>query len=726
MLSNEEKLKMLSMIQEDFGPYKIFYMKSKDTPGWKTWKDFSICSDDEKLQSNLRTILDTEVVLDQDNGGLSVLDKLMRWGFSFAEFSTGSRGPHFHLFFPELKGFDVETRIMIKEEIIKFFECDTSKKTGLIAIEHCPHFKTGKEKKLVHIEGSGYNNIPQFILEKIKTRKEIKRNIEKPFVAENPQVEAWIKNDQVLRYILNTPIDEIPDGIEKDIVLFRNLAIMLAKIDDIEKRDELIERLSYQTVHPRRELDGWIVKVENGEISEYNKFELNNWIKRNSLPIRLYNGIELFKGNLNLDALKEGLVSFVDYLDLGEKFYERQPFFYDRNKIWWIWNAKVCCWEIVDEIDIMNQIDLVVQKTTFTTRTNIKNEILEALKRVGRKHIPNDLNKAYIQFNKTIIDITTGEQLNSSPEYFVTNPIPWKIGDSEETPTMDRIFQEWVGDGHVKTLYEIIAYSLLPNYPIHRIFCLNGSGLNGKSKYIQLLINFLGKSNCCSTDLDALISSRFESGKLYRKLLCSMGETNLNAMKNTQLLKRLCGEDLIGFEYKNKMPFEGINYAKILIATNSLPMSYDKTIGFYRRWLIIDFPNQFSEAKDILAEIPEIEYNNLARKCIRILSELLRKRQFNKEGSIDERQARYEELSNPILRFINECCNKDVNGLIMFSEFEKQLVMWLRENQYRVMNSIEIGKQLTKEGFERKSRHIKDEDDKETTAKFVIGLSLLV
>ena len=197
-------------------------------------------------------------------------------------------------------------------------------------------------------------------------------------------------------------------------------------------------------------------------------------------------------------------------------------------------------------------------------------------------------------------------------------------------------------------------------------------------------------------------------------------------MKNTQLLKRLCGEDLIGFEYKNKMPFEGINYAKILIATNSLPMSYDKTIGFYRRWLIIDFPNQFSEAKDILAEIPEIEYNNLARKCIRILSELLRKRQFNKEGSIDERQARYEELSNPILRFINECCNKDVNGLIMFSEFEKQLVMWLRENQYRVMNSIEIGKQLTKEGFERKSRHIKDEDDKETTAKFVIGLSLLV
>ena len=94
-----------------------------------------------------------------------------------------------------------------------------------------------------------------------------------------------------------------------------------------------------------------------------------------------------------------------------------------------------------------------------------------------------------------------------------------------------------------------------------------------------------------------------------------MGETNFNEMSRTSKLKKLTGGDLIGFEYKNKNPFEAKNYAKILIATNSLPTTSDKTLGFYRRWMIIDFPNQFSEKKDILKDIPEEEYESLALKC---------------------------------------------------------------------------------------------------------------
>jgi len=43
---------------------------------------------------------------------------------------------------------------------------------------------------------------------------------------------------------------------------------------------------------------------------------------------------------------------------------------------------------------------------------------------------------------------------------------------------------------------------------------------------------------------------------------------------------------------------------------------------FYRRWTIIDFPNQFTEKKDILKDIPEIEFNNLATKCVVILKNL--------------------------------------------------------------------------------------------------------
>jgi len=82
------------------------------------------------------------------------------------------------------------------------------------------------------------------------------------------------------------------------------------------------------------------------------------------------------------------------------------------------------------------------------------------------------------------------KEFEASPRYFVTNPIPQSIenGGVMETPNMDRIFEEWVGKGNVEQLYEILAYSLLPDYPIHRLFCFIGEGLNGKIK-IPTIIN---------------------------------------------------------------------------------------------------------------------------------------------------------------------------------------------------------------------------------------------
>jgi putative DNA primase/helicase len=119
--------------------------------------------------------------------------------------------------------------------------------------------------------------------------------------------------------------------------------------------------------------------------------------------------------------------------------------------------------------------------------------------------------------------------------------------------------------------------------------------MNGKSCFLNLLKKFVGIDNITSTELDTLLTSRFEITKLHKKLVCTMGETDFSEMTKTSIIKRLTGGDLIGFEYKNKTPFDDNNYAKILIATNNLPATNDKSIGFYRRWLIVDFKNKLKK-----------------------------------------------------------------------------------------------------------------------------------
>lgn len=412
---------------------------------------------------------------------------------------------------------------------------------------------------------------------------------------------------------------------------------------------------------------------------------------------------------------------YTNMSDLGEQFLQSQPFFFDRIRMWWMWDIERCCWFQVDETDILNAIDaLLPVPNTINNKT--KNELIEIMKRVGRKNIPKPIEPTWVQLGGRIYDIKTESFQNARPEYFATNPIPWEYGESEDTPAIDRLFTEWVGEEYVRTLYEILAFCMLSDYPIHRIFCFNGSGCNGKGRFMALLEKFIGKDNCCSSSLDVLVNNRFETSRLHKKLVCLMGETNAGLLSRTDILKRLVGQDQIPFEYKNKNGFTDINYAKIIIATNSMPATTDKTIGYYRRWLIINFPNIFQEGKDVLDTVPDEEYNNLARKCMRILKDLLESGKFTNEGSIEERQRQYEEISNPVAAFLKKYCMEDPDGKITYSEFNRKLKEYIKENRSRKLSKRAIRELLDLENIttERQMEYI--DEERRTSVMYVIGV----
>lgn len=399
------------------------------------------------------------------------------------------------------------------------------------------------------------------------------------------------------------------------------------------------------------------------------------------------------------------IIKLDNYLGNARQLYEVQPYFYDINSIFWLWDFKNNYYKITDEVRLIDLFDMRLRLAGQTINFKVKTNYIEAFKRYGSRMIPKDAPTKWIQFKDKAYSISSGEYYDVQPNYFFTNPIPHELGYSEDTPIMDKLFKEWVGEENVQTLYEIIAYSTYRAYPIHLIFCLVGSGRNGKSCFLRLLSKFIGESNIVSTELDLLTghgSSRFESFKLYKKLICTMGETNFGIMNKSSMLKKLSGEDLIGFEMKNKNPFDGHNYAKLLIASNSLPTSQDTSEGFYRRWLIIDFPNEFPEGKDILKTIPDVEYNNLARKVCMILPGLLEKGMFSNQGTIKERQERYIAASNPLPLFIHEHCDVGDDPdefFVGYKELFSEYLKYLKKKKKRRVLMKEFKQALENEGY---------------------------
>jgi P4 family phage/plasmid primase-like protien len=505
----------------------------------------------------------------------------------------------------------------------------------------------------------------------------------------------------------------IPKG-DRHRVISRHVALYISDHPDRE-----LLRQQYIKIQKGNdeELDGWLKNIDlNGKDKyPFSIGQLINFTKKYKIPFdwkampeyQQWQKEKKAERNLDKEIKKEEMAErlnkaikfFTDKKHLAQQFLQVQPLYYDKNKLWWLWIEENKCWEMCDETDIMNCISKHSEANTISSTD--KNEILEALKQESRKLKPLEPEKSWIQFKDKFIDIYTNEIIDSTPKHFATNPIDWKIGDSEDTPIMDKIFEEWVGKDHVKTLYEILAYCILSDYPIHRIFCFIGSGLNGKSKYLDLIKIFIGGKNCCSTELDNLLTSRFEVARLHKKLICLMGETNFGEISKTSMLKKLSGGDLIGFEYKNKNPFEDKNYAKIIISTNNLPATTDKTIGFYRRWMIIDFPNTFSEKKDILLDIPNVEYENLALKCCKIIKELLEKREFYLEGTIEERMEKYESKSNFLEKFIKEHTEESYDGYITVSDFSKKFWAWSKEHRHREMSETTMGMTMKKLGYEQ-------------------------
>ena len=398
-------------------------------------------------------------------------------------------------------------------------------------------------------------------------------------------------------------------------------------------------------------------------------------------------------------------------------FVKTYPVFFDEQMMWWQWNPKHTKWEMTDETNILN---LYNQTQEYNPDITIKRRtpIIESIRQVSRQHRPKPFPNHWIQFKNQIYNLQTETTTPATPEYFCTNPIPHPIGTSLEMPHIDKMLEEWVGEYKID-LYELIAYCTYPQYPIQTAISLTGGGANGKTSCLRLITKFLGVENVTSSSLTKLTQNRFETFNLYKKLACLMGETNFSEIDNTEVFKSLTGGEMITYEAKNKMPLQAYNYAKIIIASNSLPASNDTSDGFWRRWHLIDFPNQFAEGKDILDQIPEEEYANLALKVTKIIQALLERGKFTHQGTIEERRTKYIDASNPLNKFMIEMCEVGQDHYEKYYNVFNTYKRWLAKNKKRQVSYKEFSDRLNQEGFNVDKTSRGGEVD-----RYILGLKL--
>jgi len=256
-----------------------------------------------------------------------------------------------------------------------------------------------------------------------------------------------------------------------------------------------------------------------------------------------------------------------------------------------------------------------------------------------------------------------------TPDYMFFNKLPVKYDPDAKCPHIKKFLEDiTAAKEDIDILLEVIGFCLYREYFIAKSLMLVGGGSNGKSTFLNLVKAFLGNENVSGRSLQDLEQNRFAKADLHHKLANIYADLPNKALFSTGIFKMLTGRDLITAERKFQHSFTFENYAKLLFSANKVPEAYDDTDAFFRRWLIIVFPNQFTGNKAdpyILQKLttPE-ELSGLLNLVLPALKRLLEKGQFSHSKTTEEIREDYIRKSSPIAAFVMDCLEIDVDAFI--------------------------------------------------------------
>ncbi|MCL0093010.1 phage/plasmid primase, P4 family [Dehalococcoidia bacterium] len=331
----------------------------------------------------------------------------------------------------------------------------------------------------------------------------------------------------------------------------------------------------------------------------------------------------------------------------------------------------------------LNEITAHIQRSTYTDRGSF------------------NADKFILNVKNGLLDVRTRELKPHTPDHLSTVRIPVNYDPDAVCPIISKFLSEILHPQDVSIIEELLGYVLIPDYSIQRGFLLIGDGANGKTTLLNLIKNFVGKENCCSISWHALETNRFATSDLEGKLVNIYADLPSQSLRYVGQFKMLTGGDVIGGERKFKSRFHFVNFARLLFSANRPPrVENEDSFAFWRRWVILDFPNQFTDTignrdKDILEKLTtEEEMSGLLNLALDGLGRLLDQGDFSFALSAEDVASKYMKAADPVYAFVEECCSLNGRGWIAKRDLYDAYISYCTKNGIPKLGMESFGRQL--------------------------------
>lgn len=293
--------------------------------------------------------------------------------------------------------------------------------------------------------------------------------------------------------------------------------------------------------------------------------------------------------------------------------------------------------------------------------------------------------------------------LPHSPQWFSTVRLPYSFDPNATCPRWEKFLERnlEMDPERIKILQEWAGYLLLPETGQQRFLALEGEGANGKSVYCAAITAMLGLENCSHVSVEQL-GDKFVRTQTLGRLVNICPDVGEIDKANEGDLKSFVSGDVMFFDRKHLAGLNCTPTARLMMSFNNRPRFSDRSMGIWRRMLLIPFNVQIQESERVQnmdkhrwweasGELPGILLWAIAG-----LHRLRRQGRFTSSSLSSEAIEDYRSESNPARAFLIENLEVSPGSKVRTTDVYRFYKAWAEANGYRALGERAFGKEIVR------------------------------
>jgi putative DNA primase/helicase len=307
------------------------------------------------------------------------------------------------------------------------------------------------------------------------------------------------------------------------------------------------------------------------------------------------------------------------------------------------------------------------------------------------------------------IDLRTGEMREQRQEDLITKIAKVKYDADADCPVWKKFIMEIMNYNAelIRFIQTAAGWAITGDTSEQVMFILFGAGANGKSTFLNTIMNLLG-DYAISTPTETFMKrngdqSSNDIARLRGARFVTTSEAEQGRRLSEPLIKQITGNDRMTARFLFKEFFSFVPTFKIFMATNHKPVIKGTDFGIWRRIRLIPFTTTIPEEK----QDKQLE-EKLREEGPGILNWLLEgtKRWYTERlktpKAILSATAEYRSEMDVIGNFLKECCVMGTDNAIRARDLFKCSQDGCEENTERACSERFFGLRLQEIGLDQK------------------------